>query len=169
MKTHAANPNSFHTNSPYAHEETPKLPEGPAAASTSGTHQPLGRPPSKRRRVESDDRGAPTRYGQPSAASAVKKSKPMPAKARGTGAFSSGSRLPSKTSASEPSGIRTGSPLTSARRQRIIGHNDRRSMVWRQEHLFDRVNNRPNGPPESDHVKSRRHPGSQSGHSMAWG
>ncbi|ATS49698.1 hypothetical protein XcfCFBP6992P_01200 [Xanthomonas citri pv. phaseoli var. fuscans] len=73
MKTHAANPNSFHTNSPYAHEETPKLPEGPAAASTSGTHQPLGRPPSKRRRVESDDRGAPTRYGQPSAASAVKK------------------------------------------------------------------------------------------------
>ncbi|ATS23018.1 XopAD/skwp family type III secretion system effector [Xanthomonas phaseoli pv. phaseoli] len=73
MKTHAANPNSFHTNSPYAHEETPKLAEGPAAASTSGTHQPLGRPPSKRRRVESDDRGAPTRYGQPSAASAVKK------------------------------------------------------------------------------------------------
>ncbi|QWN18174.1 XopAD/skwp family type III secretion system effector [Xanthomonas citri] len=73
MKTHATNPNSFHTNSPYAHEETPKLPEGPAAASTSGTHQPLGRPPSKRRRVESDDRGVPTRYGQPSAASAVKK------------------------------------------------------------------------------------------------
>ncbi|WP_372191393.1 XopAD/skwp family type III secretion system effector [Xanthomonas axonopodis pv. desmodiigangetici] len=73
MKTHATHPNSFHTNSPYAHEETPKLPEGPAAASTSGTHQPLGRPPSKRRRVESDDRGAPTRYGQPSAASAVKK------------------------------------------------------------------------------------------------
>ncbi|AZR31900.1 hypothetical protein DEG02_020975 [Xanthomonas vasicola] len=56
----------------------------------------------------------------------------------------------------------------STRRQRIIGHNSRRSiMVWRQGH-FGRANNRPNGPPESDRVKSRRHLGSQSGHSMAW-
>ncbi|WP_153065008.1 XopAD/skwp family type III secretion system effector [Xanthomonas arboricola] len=73
MKTHATHPNAFRTNSPYAHAEKPRLTEDDAAASSSGTHQPLGRPPRKRRRMESDDRGASTRDRQPFTASAVKK------------------------------------------------------------------------------------------------
>ncbi|WP_460198945.1 XopAD/skwp family type III secretion system effector [Xanthomonas campestris pv. passiflorae] len=73
MKTHATNPTAFHTNSPYAHAEKSGLTEDQAAASTSGTHQPLGLPPRKRRKMESDDPGASTRDRQPLTASAVKK------------------------------------------------------------------------------------------------
>ncbi|KPL48829.1 hypothetical protein XAXN_11245, partial [Xanthomonas axonopodis] len=73
MKTHATNPNAFRTNSPYALEEKPRLTEDQSAASTSGTHQPLGRPPTKRRRIESDDPGASTRHKKPLTASTVKK------------------------------------------------------------------------------------------------
>ncbi|USJ02576.1 hypothetical protein MUG10_11175 [Xanthomonas prunicola] len=73
MKTHATNPHSFRTNSPYPHAEKPVLTEDQAAASSSGTHQPLGLPPRKRRRIESDDPGASTRDRQPFTASAVKK------------------------------------------------------------------------------------------------
>ncbi|MBG3850694.1 hypothetical protein I4699_11000, partial [Xanthomonas hortorum pv. carotae] len=73
MKTHATNPHSLRTNLPHAHEEKPRPAEHQAAASTRDDRHPLGRPPSKRRRVESDDPGASTRYGQPSTASAAKK------------------------------------------------------------------------------------------------
>ncbi|QKD86028.1 hypothetical protein XAV_05885 [Xanthomonas axonopodis pv. vasculorum] len=73
MKTHATNPNAFRTNSPYALEEKPRLTEDQSAASTSGTHQPLGRPPTKRRRIESDDPGASTRHKKLFTASTVKK------------------------------------------------------------------------------------------------
>ncbi|WP_153043139.1 XopAD/skwp family type III secretion system effector [Xanthomonas nasturtii] len=67
MKTHATHPTAFRTNSPYAPEEKPRLTKDQAAASTSGTHQPLELPPRKRRRMESDDRGASTRDRQPPA------------------------------------------------------------------------------------------------------
>ncbi|AGI05911.1 type III secretion system effector XopAD [Xanthomonas citri] len=73
MKTHATHPTAFRTNSPYAHAEKPELTEDQAAASSSGTHQPLGRPPRKRHRIESDDPGASTRDRQPFTASASKK------------------------------------------------------------------------------------------------
>ncbi|MFA1286307.1 XopAD/skwp family type III secretion system effector [Xanthomonas axonopodis pv. nakataecorchori] len=73
MKTHATHPTAFRTNSPYAHAEKPELTEDQAAASSSGTHQPLGRPPRKRQRMESDDPGASTRDRQPFTASASKK------------------------------------------------------------------------------------------------
>ncbi|MBD4160409.1 hypothetical protein GUH55_00030 [Xanthomonas citri pv. citri] len=73
MKTHATHPTAFRTNSPYAHAEKPELTEDQAAASSSGTHQPLGRPPRKRQRIESDDPGASTRDRQPFTASASKK------------------------------------------------------------------------------------------------
>ncbi|WP_419745623.1 XopAD/skwp family type III secretion system effector [Xanthomonas phaseoli] len=73
MKTHASNPNSFRTNSPFAHAEKPRLTEDEAAADSSGTHQPLGRPPRKRQRIEPENPGASTRDRQPLTASAVKK------------------------------------------------------------------------------------------------
>ncbi|WP_127165668.1 XopAD/skwp family type III secretion system effector [Xanthomonas euvesicatoria] len=73
MKTHAPNPNAFRANFPYAHEEKPRLTEDQAAASSSGTHQPLGRPPGKRRRIGSGDPGASTRDRQPFTAKALKK------------------------------------------------------------------------------------------------
>ncbi|WP_160309378.1 XopAD/skwp family type III secretion system effector [Xanthomonas phaseoli] len=73
MKTHATNPNSFRTNSPFAHAEKPRLTEDETAAGSSGTHQPLGRPPRKRQRIEPENPGASTRDRQPLTASAVKK------------------------------------------------------------------------------------------------
>ncbi|AVQ07991.1 XopAD/skwp family type III secretion system effector [Xanthomonas vasicola] len=73
MKTHATNSNAVRTNSPYAHEEKPRLTEDQAAASTSGAHQRLGRPPTKRPRRESDAPGASTRDSKPFRASALKK------------------------------------------------------------------------------------------------
>ncbi|WP_227072284.1 XopAD/skwp family type III secretion system effector [Xanthomonas citri] len=73
MKTHATHPNAFRTNSPYVHEDKPGLAEDQAAASSSGTHQPLGRPPRKRQRIGSDDPGASTRDRQPFTANALKK------------------------------------------------------------------------------------------------
>ncbi|WLA29355.1 XopAD/skwp family type III secretion system effector [Xanthomonas citri] len=73
MKTHATHPNAFRTNSPYVHEDKPGLAEDQAAASSSGTQQPLGRPPRKRQRMESDDPGASTRDRQPFTANALKK------------------------------------------------------------------------------------------------
>ncbi|MFA1259886.1 XopAD/skwp family type III secretion system effector [Xanthomonas axonopodis pv. fascicularis] len=73
MKTHATNPTAFRTNSPYAHAEKSGLTEDQAAASSSGAQQPLGRPPRKRQRMESDDPGASTRDRQPFTASALKK------------------------------------------------------------------------------------------------
>ncbi|WP_078517760.1 type III secretion system effector XopAD [Xanthomonas axonopodis] len=73
MKTHATHPTAFRTNSPYAHAEKPELTEDQAAASSSGTHQPLGRPPRKRQRIGSDDPGASTRDRQPFTANALKK------------------------------------------------------------------------------------------------
>ncbi|AKK65699.1 hypothetical protein FE36_18895 [Xanthomonas oryzae pv. oryzicola] len=73
MKTHATNPTALHTHSPYAHAEKPALTEDQPAASSSGTHQPLGRPPRKRQRIESDDPRASTRDRQPFTASDVKK------------------------------------------------------------------------------------------------
>ncbi|MGX2087415.1 XopAD/skwp family type III secretion system effector [Xanthomonas axonopodis pv. maculifoliigardeniae] len=73
MKTHATHPTAFRTNSPYAHAEKPGLTEDQVAASSSGTHQPLGRPPRKRQRIESDDPGASTRDRQPFTANALKK------------------------------------------------------------------------------------------------
>ncbi|WP_330463075.1 XopAD/skwp family type III secretion system effector [Xanthomonas oryzae] len=73
MKTHATNPTALHTHSPYAHAEKPALTEDQAAASSSGTHQPLGRPPRKRQRIESDDPRASTRDRQPFTASDIKK------------------------------------------------------------------------------------------------
>ncbi|QDR47231.1 hypothetical protein FPK90_23460 [Xanthomonas citri pv. glycines] len=73
MKTHATHPTAFRTNSPYVHEDKPGLAEDQAAASSSGTHQPLGRPPRKRQRIGSDDPGASTRDRQPFTANALKK------------------------------------------------------------------------------------------------
>ncbi|WP_428942801.1 XopAD/skwp family type III secretion system effector [Xanthomonas oryzae] len=73
MKTHATNPTALRTHSPYAHAEKPALTEDQPAASSSGTHQPLGRPPRKRQRIESDDPRASTRDRQPFTASDVKK------------------------------------------------------------------------------------------------
>ncbi|MDH4909949.1 hypothetical protein MN091_20800 [Xanthomonas euvesicatoria] len=73
MKTHATNPTTFRTNSSYAHAEKSGLTEDQAAASSSGAQQPLGRPPRKRQRMESDDPRASTRDRQPFAASALKK------------------------------------------------------------------------------------------------
>ncbi|AZM72192.1 XopAD/skwp family type III secretion system effector [Xanthomonas vasicola] len=73
MKTHATNSNAFRKNPPYAHEEKPRLTEDQAAASTSGAHQRLGRPPTKRPRRESDAPGAWTRDNKPFRASALKK------------------------------------------------------------------------------------------------
>ncbi|WP_372183841.1 XopAD/skwp family type III secretion system effector [Xanthomonas axonopodis] len=73
MKTHATHPTAFRTNSPYVHEDKPGLAEDQAAASSSGTQQPLGRPPRKRQRMESDDPGASTRDRQPFTANALKK------------------------------------------------------------------------------------------------
>ncbi|WP_372469391.1 XopAD/skwp family type III secretion system effector [Xanthomonas dyei] len=58
MKTYATNPNAFRTPLSSAHEEQPGPAEDQATASTRGNHSPLGRPPSKRRRVESDEPGA---------------------------------------------------------------------------------------------------------------
>ncbi|WP_019303482.1 type III secretion system effector XopAD [Xanthomonas oryzae] len=73
MKTHATNPNALRTHSPYAHAEKPGLTEDQAAASSSGTHPPLGRPPRKRQRIESEDPRASTRDRQPFTASDLKK------------------------------------------------------------------------------------------------
>ncbi|WP_148286010.1 hypothetical protein, partial [Xanthomonas vasicola] len=73
MKTHATNSNASRKNPPYAHEDKPRLTEDEAAASSSGAHQPLGRPPRKRQRMESDDPRASTRDRQPFTASALKK------------------------------------------------------------------------------------------------
>ncbi|TWR02351.1 hypothetical protein FQJ85_21925, partial [Xanthomonas vasicola] len=73
MKTHATNSSAVRTNPPYAHEEKPRLTEDQAAASTSGAHQRLGRPPTKRPRRESDAPGASTRDSKPFRASALKK------------------------------------------------------------------------------------------------
>ncbi|WP_372381592.1 XopAD/skwp family type III secretion system effector [Xanthomonas sp. NCPPB 1754] len=73
MKTHATNSNATRTNLSYAHEEKPRLTEDQAAASSSGAQQPLGRPPRKRQRMESDDPRASTRDRQPFTASALKK------------------------------------------------------------------------------------------------
>ncbi|MCE4356706.1 XopAD/skwp family type III secretion system effector [Xanthomonas hortorum] len=65
MKTYANNPNSLRTNLPSAHEEQPGPAEDQATASTRGNHPLLGRPPSKRRRVESDEPGASMRPRKP--------------------------------------------------------------------------------------------------------
>lgn len=170
MKTHATNPTALRTHSPYAHAEKPALTEDQAAASSSGMHQPLGRPPRKRQRIESDDPRASTPDRQPFTASDSKKEEIDASEGASDRRFRQGQpaavgnerikteRYPDKVTADV------------ARRQRSIGHNGRRSiMVWRQGHFSDRANNCPNRPPESDRVKSRRHPGSQSGHSMAWG
>ncbi|MBV6884622.1 XopAD/skwp family type III secretion system effector [Xanthomonas euvesicatoria] len=73
MKTHATNSNAICTNLSYAHEEKPRLTEDQSAASSSGAHQPLGRPPRKRQRMESDDPRASTRDRQPFTANALKK------------------------------------------------------------------------------------------------
>ncbi|MBV6778794.1 hypothetical protein KWH37_20530, partial [Xanthomonas campestris pv. carissae] len=73
MKTHATNSNAIRTNLYYAHEEKPRLTEDQAAASSSGAQQPLGRPPRKRQRMESDDPRASTHDRQPFTASALKK------------------------------------------------------------------------------------------------
>ncbi|APP00702.1 type III secretion system effector XopAD [Xanthomonas perforans] len=73
MKTHATNSNATRTNLSYAHEEKPRLTEDQAAASSSGAQQPLGRPPRKRQRMESDDPRASTRDRQPFTANALKK------------------------------------------------------------------------------------------------
>lgn len=169
MKTHATNPTAFRTNSPYAHAEKSGLTEDQAAASSSGAQQPLGRPPRKRQRMESDDPGASTRDRQPFTASALKKEEIDASE----GAWDRRFR-PWQPAAVKNARIKTegypdratddvGASSAQHRPQRSSQHHGVEARAFRpREQPF-------NGPPESDRVKSRRHPGSQSGHSMAWG
>ncbi|WDM67251.1 MULTISPECIES: XopAD/skwp family type III secretion system effector [Xanthomonas] len=61
MKTYTTSSNSLRTNLPNVHEEQPGPAENHATTSTRGNPPPLGRPPSKRRRLESDEPGASMR------------------------------------------------------------------------------------------------------------
>ncbi|MFC7520067.1 XopAD/skwp family type III secretion system effector [Xanthomonas populi] len=65
MKTSNVNPNSFKLAVKHSHEKLPRPAEDQAAASTRSNPQSLGRPPGKRRRVESDETGASTRHREP--------------------------------------------------------------------------------------------------------